>query len=171
MLNVEGSYFISNKANISGGVLNAVQTFTSFSNTLFVKNKAVHSRGGAIFLYLSALNISQCNFRINIGAVGGAVALERIKTVIITWTIFSKNFADLSGGAISILLYDSLLTRTVSICKSQFTKNIANIGGAMYARGSLILLSDSNFYENMAEGGIFQIFESTILFSHILPWL
>jgi predicted outer membrane repeat protein len=169
MLNINGSYFISNKANLSGGVLNAVQTFTSISNTLFVKNKAVHSRGGAILLYLCTLNISRCNFRINIGVLGGAVALERIETVTITLTVFSKNFADLSGGAISI--YDSLLTRTVSIRKSKFTKNIANIGGAIYARGSFILVSDSNFYENMAEGGIFQIFESITLFSHTISFI
>lgn len=165
-LSINRSHFIANKANFSGGVINAVKTFVCISDSFFVKNKAVHSRGGAILLYLCTLNISTCTFRTNIGILGGAVALERIKTVIITWSVFSQNFADLLGGAMSI--YDSLSVCTVSIRISQFSKNVANFGGAIYARGSAMLISDSSFHENMAEGGVIQIFESIILFSQTI---
>ena len=155
-------------ANFSGGVINAVRSSVNINDSNFVKNKGVYSRGGAILLYLCTLNIRKCKFRINISTLGGAVALERIKAVIITWSVFSKNFADLIGGAISV--YDSLSTVNIRVL-SEFNKNVANSGGANYARGSIIIVSDSKFNDNMAEGGIFQIFESTTLFSDNISFI
>lgn len=118
-------------------------------NCTFLNNSAMY--GGAIYLPYGELSISNCKF-INNSAhwFGGAIASENECGISITGTTFENcRSVDDAGGAIYAFSTD--LEVKVSI----FNNCSANFAGAICSLNSEMLISYSNFTNNLAryEGG------------------
>lgn len=118
-------------------------------NCTFLNNSAMY--GGAIYLPYGELSISNCKF-INNSAhwFGGAIASENECGISITGTTFENcRSVDDAGGAIYAFSTD------LEVKDSIFNNCSANFAGAIYSLNSEMLISYSNFTNNLAryEGG------------------
>ncbi len=142
--------------NVPGDVGATYDTRVSLSviNVSFVQNTAaigedrVGGEGGAIF-YRSKVKHDQ---------------------ILISNTSFLKNKADLQGGAVSsrsqIIVKDSYFTAnsavdsggaiysaSINLTKCHFQFNFAQSGGALFSNGPQIVVSHTNFTNNLASAG------------------
>ena len=184
LLIVSDCLFIENYAKISAGALfmdvhgNAVIIRSNFSNNF-------EYSGGVIFLDNSPLNsfieITECVFSENNSTSDGGVFYMRSSgNISVIRSIFSNNFA-YSGSAISLFtqkpnsllkLVDCIfnennttstgaiyleIPENVSIFRSNFSKNLAGFGGAVFLansqKGSFLEIVDCGFLENDSPNG------------------
>ena len=175
-VNVSDSKFTNNSAKGTGafGLFNK----GTLTNVLFENNKSTDATSSAGALFLGALAQAQLNnvdFVNNTSAsVGGAIAMRGVdegnnkdaKLDIIGGS-FIGNTAATYGGAIFSTFYDSENVKdSVYIKGTEFTKNSAERGGAIYTEGKADLggglasmkIEGAKFTENMAaaEGGAIQ---------------
>lgn len=118
-------------------------------NCTFLNNSAMY--GGAIYLPYGELSLSNCKF-INNSAhwFGGAIASDKDSKISIVGTVFENcRSVDDAGGAIYAFSTD------LEVRDSTFNNCSANFAGAICSLNSEILVSYSNFTNNLAryEGG------------------
>ncbi len=151
----------SGNAGDQGGAIHNKGSLT-ISNCSFAKNTAVE--GGAIFNDLdSNAVIAASAFFNNTAAgeeIGSAGAIGNIGTILVTDSDFFDNSAEFGGGA----LVNSFLG-LATIERSSFTENIVQgstftggssppgFGGAIYNVSGNLLVKESTFSGNSAEGG------------------
>ena len=107
----------------------------------------------------SKTTFKSCTFTGNIGSKGGAVYIEASTTVTFSDCRFENNTSSSDGGAVYI---EASATGTFSDCifgNAEY-ENLGNSctgsyggGGAVYATGASITLSNCEFYYNKATGG------------------
>jgi fibronectin-binding autotransporter adhesin len=165
-----------------GGALYAVSSInTTISSCSFTDNRAA-LRGGAIFMALGPMTITDCDFQRNVaylqgdvvgGAIyfqGGASSQPRSSLTIID-SAFSENTATFEGGAIAALAPFANFGADFSIEGSTFTGNAVQIapgqnfggrGGGIWFFGvsldNTFVLTTSTFIENSADrtgGGLY----------------
>ena len=118
-------------------------------NCTFLNNSAMY--GGAIYLPYGELSLSNCKF-INNSAhwFGGAIASDKDSKISVVGTVFENcRSVDDAGGAIYAFSTD------LEVRDSTFNNCSANFAGAICSLNSEILISYSNFTNNLAryEGG------------------
>ncbi|MDO5830951.1 MAG: lectin like domain-containing protein [Methanobrevibacter smithii] len=118
-------------------------------NCTFLNNSAMY--GGAIYLPYGELSLSNCKF-INNSAhwFGGAIASDKDSKISVVGTVFENcRSVDDAGGAIYAFSTD------LEVRDSTFNNCSANFAGAICSLNSEILVSYSNFTNNLAryEGG------------------
>lgn len=118
-------------------------------NCTFLNNSAMY--GGAIYLPYGELSLSNCKF-INNSAhwFGGAIASDKDSIISVVGTVFENcRSVDDAGGAIYAFSTD------LEVRDSTFNNCSANFAGAICSLNSEILISYSNFTNNLAryEGG------------------
>ena len=118
-------------------------------NCTFLNNRAMY--GGAIYLPYGELSLSNCKF-INNSAhwFGGAIASDKDSKISVVGTVFENcRSVDDAGGAIYAFSTD------LEVRDSTFNNCSANFAGAICSLNSEILISYSNFTNNLAryEGG------------------
>lgn len=118
-------------------------------NCTFLNNSAMY--GGAIYLPYGELSLSNCKF-INNSAhwFGGAIASDKDSKISVVGTVFENcRSVDDAGGAIYAFSTD------LEVRDSTFNSCSANFAGAICSLNSEILISYSNFTNNLAryEGG------------------
>lgn len=118
-------------------------------NCTFLNNSAMY--GGAIYLPYGELSLSNCKF-INNSAhwFGGAIASDKDSKISVVGTVFENcRSVDDAGGAIYAFSTD------LEVRDSNFNNCSANFAGAICSLNSEILISYSNFTNNLAryEGG------------------
>ena len=147
--------FTSNHAGIAGAALAWMDSVgISITNYTFISNIA-DEKGGAIFINQNSHNCSiiECKFDSNEvnntnRGHGGAIDCEAANATI-TNSSFNKNFA-FEGGAIHV---DSNSGHT-NITNSTFTGNWAIAeGGAINLEASSVTVNGSNFIRNIASDG------------------
>jgi predicted outer membrane repeat protein len=125
--------------------------FKVLSNN-FTGNTAVY--GGAIYVDVSPVVISDNTFTRNSAVYGGAI-YEPFKAntdyaISITDSYFNENEADY-GGAINLAVSGSTINKLIEYCN--FTRNVANVdGGAVYVNGSYQQITNCTFDGNNATG-------------------
>ena len=154
---VAGDSSNSKYNNVYGGAIyNDVSDYSYYtpinklSNCTFMNNSAMY--GGAIYLPSGSLIISNCNF-VNNSAhwFGGAIAAEGGTSISITDTTFEDcRSIDDAGGAIYTVSTD------LEVKNSIFDNCSANFGGAICSLNSDMVVSYTNFTNNLAryEGGV-----------------
>lgn len=130
------------------GYVNNVPKNTLY-NCTFLNNSAMY--GGAIYLPYGELSLSNCKF-INNSAhwFGGAIASDNDSKISVVGTVFENcRSVDDAGGAIYAFSTD------LEVRDSTFNNCSANFAGAICSLNSEILISYSNFTNNLAryEGG------------------
>lgn len=118
-------------------------------NCTFLNNSAMY--GGAIYLPYGELSLSNCKF-INNSAhwFGGAIASDKDSKISVVGTVFENcRSVDDAGGAIYAFSTD------LEVRDSTLNNCSANFAGAICSLNSEILISYSNFTNNLAryEGG------------------
>lgn len=118
-------------------------------NCTFLNNSAMY--GGAIYLPYGELSLSNCKF-INNSAhwFGGAIASDKDSKISVVGTVFENcRSVDDAGGAIYAF------STGLEVRDSTFNNCSANFAGAICSLNSEILISYSNFTNNLAryEGG------------------
>lgn len=118
-------------------------------NCTFLNNSAMY--GGSIYLPYGELSLSNCKF-INNSAhwFGGAIASDKDSKISVVGTVFENcRSVDDAGGAIYAFSTD------LEVRDSTFNNCSANFAGAICSLNSEILISYSNFTNNLAryEGG------------------
>lgn len=113
-------------------------------NCTFLNNSAMY--GGAIYLPYGELSLSNCKF-INNSAhwFGGAIASDKDSKISVVGTVFENcRSVDDAGGAIYAFSTD------LEVRDSTFNNCSANFAGAICSLNSEILISYSNFTNNLA---------------------
>lgn len=126
----------------------------AFRNCKFISNQAESGAGAILAAYIiSDFNIERCEFLQNEGGMGGAILVSGgAQRFIVNDTLFEKNLSRTNGGAIQL---STDYTPTFEIAGCRFIDNEAlNAGGAIYTDGSLIsgsvLISKTEFSRNDA---------------------
>ena len=125
------SRLISSHAGINGGVLVALNSSVSVKESCFMNNSADNT-GGAMDAYTnSKLTVENSYFLRNKAQhSGGSLFIAVDSSGSIIDSIFELNVAIKYGGAISALSSSKI---TIIGCKSSFSGNTAEIGGALSA--------------------------------------
>ena len=163
ILNVSRTTFKNNNQIDSKGLQSIYQTLTNSTG-----------RGAAILLHQSVGNISKSGFYNNYASFeGGAVCISTNSSLSVSHTTFENNVAGVFGGAIlsshsflnvenSNFYNNSVLNEvigmggglflygnsTTKISKVLFSKCHANLGGAIVANFTKILMADSSLTSN-----------------------
>ncbi|PRP87620.1 hypothetical protein PROFUN_04647 [Planoprotostelium fungivorum] len=126
----------------------------------FTQNAAQNGyEGGGVFMTGgTSLSLTSCTFHDNSAASGGGMYVSNgFNTSIVQDTVFTRGSASLGGG----LYLNSEEGSNITLSSLTFNDNTAFIGGALYIKGSLLLLqiTDTVFDSNSATltngGGIF----------------
>ena len=165
-VHVTGAHFHNNDAgNVGGAILGADQTAIIVNDSVLNENHA--SYGGALFLEgkNSTLVVNDVNFTRNDASKnGGAMLISGPVITKIDSCTFNSNRAGY-GGAI-----DAANNATVHLRNSEFVRNKADFGGAVYATNTTLNVENSAFYENAADTGgcvyVIKYTELTILKSN-----
>ena len=147
---IKNSNFTNNHAFDGGAIhIGGDSGNTNITNVTFTRNGAFND-GGAINLVASGVRLNDTRFYTNTASKnGGAVYVGgQGSTNVIVDSVFDKNDAGNRGGAID------WLAQKGNITYSNFTRNTAHDGGALYLNGesSESVLSHLIFKENMATG-------------------
>jgi predicted outer membrane repeat protein len=166
-LTISKSTFTTNSAaGGNGGVIclgvpgeaAGMASSVSISKSTFTSNIAGHA-GGAMFLQTAGkMSITGTTFNMNVAAEGGGAVYvtDLIRPATITSSTFVRNVTTFNrGGA---LLLENASLNTVSISRTLFEGNNAQLGGAIYANEAAVKITSSYFKENRAGtsgGGIY----------------
>ena len=163
--------FINNYAQ-NGGVIyielvTQIQTLHSIANSNFSNNKATENGGAVLtvtvtflrlhtsFLDYHSVYINNVNFDNNLAENGGALFLTKVYNITFIDCSLSNNVghhtSNISkGGAVAII---QEVSSVINIIKTIFSKNIADIGGALWMSSpysSVVYIINSSFYGNSA---------------------
>ena len=171
--------FINNTANGNGGAINVVfgseKSTIVLNRTIFMRNLAIGSRGGAVFIrtkqkHYANIHIVDSTFKDNSATYGGAISVPKNSKIMFICkdSVFRSNRAFSTGsihpalikfnsyytsygGAIFLLVSSS----TIRFANTTFINNKcgANQGGAMYIQTSnstIFEVSNSFFINNTA---------------------
>ena len=159
------SYIWITKANffnniVNHGVINVLSSSTVLISNCTFENNEAKAFAGAIYAVESYAYVKNTQFNNNKAVQGGGALLLQNKSFIqITDSNFKNNQVNFSGGVVSMLRNGSggaiwLDNSTAQLVNVHFTRNKANIGGAIY------FLSESKlnakyifFYWNIANLG------------------
>ena len=190
---ISNSIFLNNTADSFGGAIDCNSFALGLYNNIFESNIA--NVGGAVCGEINAKSGSGFNntFKSNIALTNGsAIALVGAKNISINSYYFYDNVAGISGGAIHVnqgsenceilnCIFDNNTVTNLGgyggaigwnskkglILNSNFTRNHAANGGAMYVGGNCneINIIQSNFSENNAtvKGGAINVESSSII--------
>lgn len=141
-LTISGSRFINNTASVSGGAISFEATDVSIADSVFEANFA-QKYGGALHMKDATLDISASSFDDNhAGSAGGAISTNEVAATV-TDSALRGNRSQ-AAGAIIVQGGDSTLER------SEITRNTAEFGGAAWAFGGKLTITDSLLRENEA---------------------
>ena len=175
---VTATSFIDNMATGNGGAINVVfwsnESTIVLDRSIFMKNIAMGSRGGAVFIntqlkHFANVHIVNCIFENNYATYGGAVSVDDNSQIILICkdSVFKSNNAfDLNmhqqvivfnsyytayGGA----MFLSVSNSTISFMNTTFTNNRcgANQGGAVYietSNSTTFNVTNTSFINNTA---------------------
>ena len=163
---IRNSEFNNSTAGKSGGAIYAIdQIGTSILNitgSSFSDNRA-GKEGGAIYwesVDRKSLMIIHTSwfFSNTVEDIGGAIMIKSGEAIII-FGQFNDNNATTAGGAIYV--YDSIACNVV---ESEISDSKSNIGGAICALLSLVIISKCNLSRNEAQesGGVINLSASTV---------
>jgi predicted outer membrane repeat protein len=145
LLTVKNSVFAGNQA-AKGAAITCISTVGSIAvtNTLFERNKALSSSGGALYVQDCTIDLAVTTFTSNSAKQnGGAVSIQR-GNFKVTASTFDKNSADNTGGALS---FAQVTTATVT--SSTLSNNIAALqGGGLFLEFSSVSISQVVFQNN-----------------------
>ena len=161
-INISNSFFIGNKANVSGGVLygegsNSFTVTVEFSE--FDSNIASQS-GGIFFLREYNSSLEQSN-----ALTGRAIKTKLEGSIFVTNSMFQNNQASQGSILNAETSYD------IEISNSSFLSNTSPVGGVVYAAGgSTVSVASSDFRNNgmamngqgTSQGGVISITQSSI---------
>ena len=160
-ISIANSTFILNSAeNGNCGAFSITDASLDLRDSTFYYNRA-NTDGGVACIWDASVSVSDCTFIGNTAnGIGGAIISDN-STVLVRSSLFRKNTAGYDGGAISIYAYPSNYT----IEDSSFIDNSAgDDGGAIYVgrAGSNLRINRSTFSDNRAtdKGGAIAIFGS-----------
>ena len=147
-LNISGTKVCHNRADYSGGAVRAKRTIIIISKSEVCNNSA--GGGGAMLVsYVDTLIIEQSELNNNDAGCGGLMKATSITTMIITMCSFQNNTSGSYGGAIRI--YEGT---TMTIEASNFSRNVANTGGAVFANSiTKLIISNAIFDGNKGDSG------------------
>jgi len=141
------SNFTENSAFYGGAIfIGSDSGRTKIEDSLFKLNTA-NENGGAIYLRSSASNITGTKFVLNSANSGGAIFVGGEGDINLIYNSeFNQNSAVNYGGAINWIASRGIITYT------NFTKNSAGYGGALYLGGtsSESIISHDRFFNNTA---------------------
>lgn len=140
---IEYSNFFDSSATFDGGalVLDVPNSNLVVSQTIFVRNRALSSKGGAIAIssFFSQVSSRSCSFSSNFAkSVGGAIAAMFEGSIYSSsQDIFERNTAESFGGAIFVgsgssasnILDENVLPSTIHVRGGHFRSNRASFGG------------------------------------------
>jgi predicted outer membrane repeat protein len=159
VLAIENCHFANNTGQYSGAI-HAQACILNVTNSTFEQNKALY--GGAIYVYKAGLIADNCTFTenqaINMAgkkSMGGAIlAAGKNAVAIITNSVFTKNTAQGTGGAVAINPnVDNVGSSLIDNCT--FEDNVALTGGAVYvSTDTNLTINDSRFTRNIANNGV-----------------
>lgn len=160
-LKVIDGVFYNNSINNIGGGIYADKSEVLISKSNFSHNYALNGSAAIHTAEQSHLRIDSCVFHKNVADnLGGAMALFTGTYLTMEGTVLIENFGRF-GGAIAT--YESI----AYIERSQFVKNEAETGGAIYAyKRSSITTSDTVFTNNTANSAIVVVLGSFVNFSN-----
>jgi predicted outer membrane repeat protein len=148
-LTVNDSAFSSNTAKKAGGAIGQMAGGVSISGSSFTQNTAsTYYGGGALHLAAgSTASVTTSSFSGNNAELGGAIRV--LGTATISGSSFTQNTSSYGGAAVDIENDGSAIIST-----SVISGNQADIGGAIYLDGTLII-SDTAVVDNIAgsQGG------------------
>ena len=129
---VKKSSFTNNTARLGGAIyVGADNGNTNINDSVFTANHA-YERGGAINLHASAVNVNNSKFFDNTAIDGGALFVSGSGiTNYVLYSVFEGNNATGGhGGAIEWIASEGYIEA------SNFTRNSADYGGALYFNGA-----------------------------------
>ena len=148
---IEKCHFFANRAAFDGGVVHALQSTAHIINST-INSSVADVDGGGLYALSSMMEVVNTIFMNNIASTaGGAMYATTNSTVVVQGSHFINNFArNSSGGALYLTSFTN-----ANLFDSNFQFNVAYTrGGAVYARmHSSVLIASSNFSENLANIG------------------
>ncbi|WP_407423119.1 Ig-like domain repeat protein [Methanobrevibacter sp.] len=127
----------------AGGVIYAVNTILTVSNSIFTNNLAFYG-GGAILGEYSTVELNACEFTGNgVEYAGGAIDIYE-GNLTVNDCSFTDNYAVEKGGAIFI----DQGNLTVNACNFIDNRALMGEGGAIYTYSSDLKVQDSSFENN-----------------------
>ena len=150
----ENVVFENNEATENGGaiMLNGFDVSSTFIECTFTQNNAQNT-GGAIAAFFVSPSFLDCSFTHNTsanngGALWATAATFSPLTVVLNNSTFNENSSPLNGGA---LYFENNVRSAISSC--EFNMNSAEQGGALFSLGDSLGVFQSNFTENIADLG------------------
>ena len=145
-LNLTGCRFDSNSA-VSGGVLATYNTVANIQNCIFY-NSSANRFGGAIYSIKSTFNIKDSSFNLNYANYGGAIYANS-SDFTFKDSQFNLSQAYSFGGVIASF------SSNLDMNNVEFNDfaSLGDAGGAVYAIGGTLDVSDSTFKNGSADFG------------------
>ena len=141
-----GTKFLENKAGMNGGGLQVATEIAAIDGALFEDNEA--GIGGGIHAEFSqalAMHVTDSDFVSNSATSGGG--MNTLRRAQLEDVLFSANEATSEGGGFRASGGEWQVVR-----RGEFVENVAQSGGAIFARADLAL-HDSNVHHNFVTGG------------------
>ena len=179
-INIVGSWFEGNYAEMGGAIFSELQSNVSISNSTFIGNLAnssfdhsstTYTYGGAVCIFDGgSITVANSSFDNNSAIEGGAVYMND-GSITVANSSFDNNSAkcggavNMDGGSITVAnsffdnnsAYDGgavcMSYGSIIVANSSFDNNSAEDGGAVYMEDSLITVVNSSFDNNSAEDG------------------
>ncbi len=146
---IDNSVFSGNAAVRGGSIAtDGIGSELVIENTEFNNNQAVQS-GGAIYTSDALVTVSESDFMHNMAVNGGALSVSGDQSnVMISSSVFEQN-GDLNGTGGAVYHAGGQLTIDAG---TDYTQNIANIGGAIAVVGSSASMNvvNTTFNQNIA---------------------
>ena len=141
--------FSVNRGNVGGVVLFQNVSKVYFDSCNFTGNSIMSELGGgAVYSSFSGdFYFNNCNFIGNYANMGGAICLEKTKSLRVKSCNFENNRAEGLGGVFYLHYLDD-----VQINSSTFYSNMAGYGGVIYCDRSKLDLNDIRMNMSLAQG-------------------
>jgi len=145
---VAASTVSSNTATTGNGGAISTLTAVAISDSSTVSSNTAELNGGAVSAG-GEVTVSASTLNYNAATEGSGGAISAEGTVTISNSEFTENEAGHEGGAIYSASEVNTTKATISGEETNFTENIADFGGAIYA-GESVKISDAKFENNDA---------------------
>jgi hypothetical protein len=174
-LRISGTKICDNRADYDGGAMWAKRTIVRISESQVYNNTA--GNGGAMHIeYVRIVDIKSSKIYANSAGGGGAMFVSDIDTL----TIEQSELYDNNAGCGGLMKATSITTMTITVCSfrnntsgsyggairiyegttttieaSNFSKNIADVGGAVFANSiTKLIISNTIFDGNKGDSGV-----------------
>ena len=148
---ITNSYFVNNSAECEGGAMYVYKGMVDVSGSLFGQNFA-ESSGGSLYFLFSSSFLTMNTFRNSMTHFNGGAIYAFNSTIYVGDSSFEANSASVLGGAIEVATtYEAVASAIVTafIAHSNFSSNLAYIGGALVTSSST-LVTGCIFHNNLA---------------------